>query len=140
MEKFPSAGETRCRSRNKGGAAGVESPDGKFVYYLLKSGEQVDSTELWRVPAEGGEEVRIVESVCPQYFAVTERGIYFFSGWGKPLVQRFNFATRKVETVAKVDRNVVWGLTVSPDSRWLLYSASENTTWQSELMMVEKFR
>ena len=136
--KVPVGGGGAVQITKQGGAGGRESPDGKFVYYLLKSGEQEDSTELRRVPTEGGDEVRIVESVCPQYFAVTERGIYFFSSWERSSLQRFNFATRKVEIVAKIEGDLAWGLSVSPDSRWLIFSKYEGAG--SNLMLVEKFR
>jgi hypothetical protein len=80
------------------------------------------SAELRRVPVEGGVEIQIIESVCSQFFAVNEHGIYFFSGWENPSVKRFNFVTREVETVAKVEGNLAYGLSVSPDNRWLLYA------------------
>ena len=139
--KVPAGGGTAVQITKQGGAYAVESPDGKFVYYSLESAaEGGDNTELRRVPVEGGEETRIIESVCPQYFSVVERGIYFFSGWKNPSVQCFNFATRKVETVAKVEGDMAWGFSVSPDSRWLLYAAYEGEHEQTDLMLVEKFR
>jgi tricorn protease-like protein len=101
---------------------------------------QEDTAELWRVPVEGGQEIRIIESVCAQVFAVVESGIYFFSGWENPSVRCFHFATRKVETIAKVEGNMAYGFSVSPDSRWLLYAAYGSQQRQSNLMMVEKFR
>ena len=141
MWKVPAEGGDPVQITKQGGTYGVESRDGRFVYYLRSYSE--DTAELWRVPVEGGEEIRIVESVCNQFFAVVERGIYFFSGWEDPTVRCFNFATRKVETVAKVEGNVVHGFSVSPDSRWLLYTAYENpsaASAQSSLMLVERFR
>ena len=74
---------------------------------------------------------------------MTERGIYFFSGWIAPALRRFRFATREVETVARVEGNVAYGFSVSPDSRWLLYTKFEDpgaASPQSSLMLVEKFR
>jgi hypothetical protein len=89
---------------------------------------------------EGGEETRIIASVCSQYFAVVERGIYFFSGWSNPSVRFFHFATGKIETVARLEgvERVAFGLSVSPDGRWLLYSKYEGRG--SDLMLVENFR
>ena len=135
--KAPADGGNPVQITKQGGTYGVESPDGKFVYYL-RSWEGDTTTELWRVLAEGGEEIRIIESICPQFFAVVERGIYFFSGWENPSVRWFHFATRKVETVAKVEGSMAYGFSVSPDSRWLLYAAYGGQ--ESELMMVENFR
>jgi hypothetical protein len=71
---------------------------------------------------------------------VVNSGVYFFSGWENPSVQRYDFTTRNIETVGKVEGKLAWGLTVSPDSRHLLYSVYESEQGQSNLMMVEKFR
>jgi Tol biopolymer transport system component/serine/threonine protein kinase len=136
--KVPAGGGELVQVTKQGGAYGVESPDGKFVYYSLETEDEGNNTELWRVPVQGGEEVRIVGSVCPQFFAVAERGIYFLSGWKDPSIQCFKFATRKVERVANIVGSAAWGLSVSPDGRWLLYSAYGAE--QSSLMLVEKFQ
>ena len=135
--KTPADGGEAVQITKQGGTYAIESPDGRFVYYL-RSYTGLDNTELWRVPARGGEEIRIIESVCPQVFAVVERGIYYFSGWQNPSVRCFNFATRKIEQVARVEGEMAYGLSVSADSRWLLYSAYGPR--QSVLMMVENFR
>ena len=137
--KIPVNGGEAVQITKQGGAQGVESPDRKFFYYLF---DRVDgeNTELRRVPVEGGEEVRIVPSVCSNAFAVIDRGIYFLSDWENPSVQRFDFASRMVETVAKLKGRVGWGFSVSPDGRWLLYTTHEGELGQTDLMMVEKFR
>jgi Tol biopolymer transport system component len=137
--KVPAGGGDPVQITKQGGANGVESPDGKFFYYQAETSEG-EGAELRRVPVEGGEEIRITGVVRPQSFSVVERGIYYISGSENPSVQRFNFATRKVETVAKVEGRVGQGFSVSPDSRWLLYTALEGGSEQSDLMMVEKFR
>jgi Tol biopolymer transport system component len=135
--KIPVDGEAAAQITKQGGGSAVESPDGKFVYYTHSS-EELSSSELWRVPAEGGEEIRITGGVAAQYFSVVERGVYFFSGWANPSVRCYNLATRKVETVATVEGEVAWGFSLSPDSRWLLYSVYG--TGGSDLMLVENFR
>ena len=112
----------------------------KCVYYESEPVDEGDNTAVRRVPLEGGEKIRIIESVCSEGFAVAERGIYFFSGCENPSFQRFNFVTRKVETVAKNEGNMAYGFSVSPDGRWLLYAEYDNAREQSDLMMVDKFR
>ena len=92
--KMPVRGGRPKQITKKGGTAGVESPDGKYLYYRKN-----DDPGLWKVPVDGGEEARVIPSICPQYFAVTRRGIYFFSGWYNPTIQFFNFATGRTETV-----------------------------------------
>jgi len=136
--KVPAGGGDAVQITKQGGGYAVESPDGRFVYYLRAVGDQANTAELWRVPVEGGEEIRIVESVCNANFAVAERGIYFFSRWENPPLRCFNFATRKVETVTQVEGTVAYGMSMSPDGRWLLYTVFGKE--ESELMMVEKFR
>ena len=137
--KVPAGGGDAVQITKQGGARGVESSDGKFLYYLFDPADG-ENTELRRVPVEGGEETRIIASVCSNGFAVVERGIYFFSDWEDPSVQRFDFATRKVETVAKLKGRLGWGVSVSPDGRGLLYTSYEGEIGQTDLMMVEKFR
>jgi Tol biopolymer transport system component len=135
--KIPADGGEAVQITRNGGTYAVESPDGKFVYYL-HSFFEVNNTELWSVPAGGGEEVRIIDSVCSQIFAVAERGIYFFSGWHNPSVRCFNFATGKIETAGSIEGDVAFGLSVSPDRGNLLYSAYGPR--QGVLMMAENLR
>ena len=131
--KFPPSGGQGIQITRKGGDQGVESPDGKFFYYL-KNG---DLTSIWRVPPEGGEETQVLPSAAAQYFAVTELGIYFFSGWDHPSIKLFRFDTGKTETVAQVPGSIAWGLSVSPDRRFLLYSMSEDVG--ADLWLVDNF-
>jgi hypothetical protein len=42
-------------------------------------------------------------------------------------------------TLLKVEQEVGWGLSLSPDSRWLLYPQLTSVEW-SDLMLVENFR
>jgi Tol biopolymer transport system component/DNA-binding winged helix-turn-helix (wHTH) protein len=148
--KIPLDGGAAMQLTRRGCAGhAVESPDGRFVYYL-RSAEYQGSTELWRVPSGGGGEVPIAQNAAAQHFSVNERGVYLLSGWGgvyffsggsSTAVQCYNFATRKVETVGRIkDQSLAWGISVSPDSRWLLYSAWDPNSGGSSLMMVEKFR
>ena len=120
-----------------GGVIAVESPDGRFVYFT-RSWVDFGTTEIWRVPAEGGEETQIVKDVAAQFFSVTARGVYFFSGWSDPEIRRYNFASRKVETVGKVGGVAAYGLSLSPNDRWLLHSTYVSP--ESNLMMVEGYR
>jgi hypothetical protein len=95
-------------------------------------------TELWRAPAKGGDEARVTGSVISQFSAVSRGGIYFLSGWANPSVQCFQFDTGRVTTVARLDGRMAYGLSVSPDDHWLLYSKSERRG--SNLSLVEDLR
>jgi Tol biopolymer transport system component/DNA-binding winged helix-turn-helix (wHTH) protein len=136
--KIPAGGGAAVQVTKQGGDYAIESPDGKFVYYTRSETLPSGKAELWRVPAEGGGEIRIASGIAAQYLTMDERGVYFLSGWDNPWVRRYNFATGRVETVAKAEGDVGWGLSVSPDSQSLLYSSYANQG--SDLMLVENFR
>ncbi len=119
----------------KGGIDGHESPDAQFVYYLK---DRKESTSLWRVPARGGEESQVLDSICCKNFAVVDRGIYFIPGWhgeATSSVLFLAFATGKVTVVASMTGLPAYGMSLSPDHRSLLYSQYE--THDSDLFLVE---
>jgi hypothetical protein len=117
----------------------MESPDGKWVYYLSRG------PGIWRVPTSGGEGVLVPElaHVYPRrYWAVTDHGIYFVAQETAPrTVQFFSFATRRIERVRTIERNLVAGtpsLTASPDERWIVYAQKDQRS--SDMMMLENFQ
>lgn len=130
------AGGGAVQITKKGGRTPLESYDGRELYYV-KGEDQVG--ELWRVPVNGGEERLMMESVINANFALAARGIYFIpkrdpDGFS---IKFYNFATGQTRRVAKV-ANAEWGLTVSPDERWILHIQVDNM--HSNLMLVENFR
>jgi Tol biopolymer transport system component len=88
-----------------GGFGGVESVDGRFLFYA-KDGL---SGPIWRVLVHGGDEVSLGEEVrslrLPQNFAVGERGIVFASS-DNPAhgfeIRLYRFTTGRSEPVARV--------------------------------------
>jgi Tol biopolymer transport system component len=129
-------GEALQVTRN--GFGPIESPDGIFVFYHQK--ELDGNISLWKVPVEGGEERQVLEVPIVWFsFAITDEGIYFApkaeSAAGAS-IQFFSFATRSVKQIATID-NVGYGLSVSPDRRWIIYSQLDQAG--SDLMLVENF-
>jgi hypothetical protein len=126
-----------------GGAEASESPDGRILYYT-KVPEI--GPGLWSVPVDGGDEVRVLESVRFGYWAVARSGIYFIDfdvpGDAPRQVRFFNFESRQVRQVGTVENTVAWsntpGFAISPDGRWLLYSSLERS--DADLMLVDNFR
>jgi len=92
------------------------------------------------MPVEGGEETRVLESVIAlRCFAVTEPGIYFLTQSNVEFyIQFLSFATSKIETIAKVERPTLGGLTASQDGKSILYGQLDQVG--SDLMLVENFR
>ena len=128
-----------------GGIVAFESTDGKFVYYT--KGDDLTRASLWKVPVGGGEETQVLESVLAFLnFSVTPQGIYFIQppATDEPgrsfLIRFFDFATGRATTIHSLPPGIraYFGLTVSPDSRSILYTQVDQS--QSDLMLVENFR
>lgn len=131
--KMPAEGGESVQITKKGGAEAAESFDGKTLYYA--KGRYY--TSLWKVPVGGGEETQVLESlVYDGNFAVVDSGIYFSPTLHS--IEFFSFATRKISSVATSDKRMAYGLTISPDRRWILYAQIDQSA--TELMLVENFR
>jgi hypothetical protein len=90
------------------------------------------------VPVDGGDETQVLESLLNNNFTVVRKGVYFVPASGPLSIEFMNFANGKVVGIARPLHEPAWGLSVSPDGRWLLYSEFEGR--QSDLMLVENFR
>jgi hypothetical protein len=136
---MPAGGGEAVQVTRKGGTTGLESSDGKTVYYA----KGWDATSLWKVPANGGEETQVLESLHHgTNFAVVDSGIYFTptppAGATSSSIQFFSFATGKITPVAATEKRALGGLTISPDGRWILYTQIDQSA--TELMLVENFQ
>ncbi len=135
-------GRAAVRVTTKGGFEGFESPDGKYFYYA--KGRDVPG--IWRTPVDGGVETLVVDHHGAGFWrswAVTEEGVYFVTAEmpARPIIEFFSFATGDVRQVAILDRPVhprIWGFSVSPDRRWILYTQTDQSS--SDIMLMEKFR
>ena len=116
----------------------VESPDGKYVYYNKGAGNR----GLWRMPVEGGEEVRVLDSFKSELGVVVNDGIYFINPNAKDevVMEFFDFATHKERRVARLGKIEVlpFFIAVSPDRRQILYT--QNDQAGTDIMLVENFR
>ncbi len=116
-----------------------EAPDGKSFYISTGTAP----CRLWRAPADGGEEIEVLHAFDhPSNVYVTDQGIYFVPAPNPARIassiQFLRLATGKIEVVAPLDKDLYYGITVSPDGRWLLYSQVDQVT--CDLMLVENFR
>ena len=55
-------------------------------------------------------------------WTVVSGGIYFEPADAQRSVHYFDFATKEVHQIFKVEENFYYGLSVSPDGRWILYT------------------
>jgi Tol biopolymer transport system component len=148
--KIPASGGEAIQVTRDGGYAPVESPDGKFLYYVKRQ----TATSLWKIPLQGGQPIEVLESLNDYLnLAIVPSGVYFvplrqaahtrvFSYPGSS-IQFLDFGTGQIRTIANFDKAISLyggtdGLAVSPDGRWILYTQIEQAG--SELMLVENFR
>jgi Tol biopolymer transport system component len=134
--KVLSSGGRPIQVTRKGGYTAAESEDGAFLFYTKT--DQVSG--LWRMPAAGGEETRILDAVRMRAFTVAKDGIYFLApeSSGKTQLAFHSFATNRTATLGVIERPVYLYSDVSPDGRWLLYTQLDHRV--EDLMLVEKFR
>ncbi len=140
--KIPAEGGAAVQVTHKGGFHGIESTDGKYLYYAKSS----SLPGLWRVPVGGGEEVPVIESFRAGfwgYWAVAGNGIYYVDrqeeGTGIRYYLRFrDFGGRDRQLLAFERRPFNSGLSVSPDGRYCLYTQVDHS--DTDIMLVENFR
>jgi eukaryotic-like serine/threonine-protein kinase len=136
--KMPANGGEAVQVTKDGGYGPLESPDGKFLYYT----KALFSGSLWRIPIEGGEASKVLEGLSYyQNLAIVGNGLYFVTRTtttGDSSIQFLSFATNNISSIAAFEKSPVWGLTVSPDGKWILYGLEQQSG--SELMLVENFR
>jgi hypothetical protein len=110
----------------------MESPDGRYIYYLNKS-----NSALWRVPVGGGEEAQLAELGPDAEFTLGKRGAYFVESIYANTLKLMDYGTRSIKVIGTLPGPMIHGLSVSPDEHWLLYAKSDSAG--SQLRLVEKF-
>jgi dipeptidyl aminopeptidase/acylaminoacyl peptidase len=135
--KVPVGGGEAVRVTRNGGALAFESPEGKFVYYA----RQKQLSALWKMPVTGGDETLVLPSVFGENFFLIDEGIYFIpepDTDGKFSIEFLSFATGNAKTITPIPGRPYYGLAVSPDRRYFLYTQLDEAG--SDLMLVENFR
>jgi hypothetical protein len=137
--KMPAEGGAPVQITTSGiGHIPIESPDGNTVFYHAPQ----DPGEIRSVPVQGGESVRITGPThpFPAGFTVTSEGIYYgappHSGEQR-YIRFFSFRTGQSRPVILANRQFHIGLSVSPDSKYILFDQYDESG--SDLMLVENF-
>jgi len=136
--RCPSAGGDAEPLSTQTAYSPLESDDGSKVYFTtLTSRPILKAVSLDRLGAEFP-----VEGLPPLLtagnWAIAPGGIYFVSAEAPRLLQYFDVKTTKTHRVFELEKDFDWGLSVSADGRWVLYSQldEENT----DIMIVDHFR
>jgi len=146
--KMAAGGGEAIQITKNGGQCAVESPDGKWLYYS-KGGPYIFDARwgtaaqgsIWRVPIYGGSESQVIERFLsyPYNFVVVDDGVYFINAIEKGTSLEFiHLQSGKTRTVCSAGKGWSYGLSISPDYRWMLCTLSERGP--NDLMLVESFR
>jgi Tol biopolymer transport system component len=138
--RVPAAGGEAVQLTRNGGFTTQESPDGRTLFFDRERVSLTSPTSLWKMPVEGGEEAKVLDSVGAHTWALVDQGLWFIN-WTNPgdaALQFLEFATGKVTRVAPISKPPAPGLAVSPDGRTILYVQYDQRG--SELMLMENFR
>jgi Tol biopolymer transport system component len=133
--KAPAHGGHAVQVTKKGGAGGLESPDGKTLYYA----KGLNVRGLWKVPVQGGKETQVLSRPWADLFegwGLAREGIYFYDD-STNAIEFFSFATHKITQMVKPEKRG-GDIALSPDGRWILFAQVDQDT--SHIMLVEDFR
>jgi hypothetical protein len=131
---MPAGGGGAVRLHVPGGAGPVESPDGKWLYFIRQSATR----QLWRVPRSGGTEEKLVEGVMARAFDPVEDGVYYIGSRDGVLALRYlRLSEGTVSTVQRMEKSGYDTLTVSPDRRTIVYPQRDSR--HADLMLIESF-
>jgi serine/threonine protein kinase len=143
--KQPLSSGAPVQVTHNGGFLSRESSDGKWLYFVRHGGDSI-----WRMPgshsAGGGSGEEMV--VGPPYrvqaegWALSSRELVFIDRPTKTrsaAIRGYNLATRQVRSILELkevfpDRGDI-GVSISPDSRWILYSQLDRSG--SNVMVAE---
>ena len=134
--RIPAGGGPATRLTKTNGALGLESADGKLLFY-----SKFSEPGLWVVPVEGGTEAQVLPSLYGfSNFAVSKRGIYFLHRGpdSEAVISFMSFSNRVVTNLAVVKLPIGLGLAVSPDESSILYTQFDRI--DSDLFLVDNFR
>jgi Tol biopolymer transport system component/DNA-binding winged helix-turn-helix (wHTH) protein len=136
--KIPMGGGSPVRVTTKGGVYGIESKDGRFLYYAKFS-----ECGIWKKSLDSGEETRLPINVCDWYdWDLTRDGIYFENPNFPPngRIEYFDFAHGQTTPILALDKpaSLFGGLAVSPDGKSLIFGLNELS--ESYIMVMKNFR
>jgi hypothetical protein len=145
--KVSSEGGTPLQVTNRGGVQALASSDGRSVYHL-----RYDALEgvpgVWRTRLEDGEEAKVLDKGQALRWDLLDEGILFLDAGGTgtlgldddalPVFSFFEFSTGQVSRIAVAPNAAPWGVSVSPDRRWVIYTGWEPP--EADIMLVEGFR
>jgi Tol biopolymer transport system component len=132
--KIPSAGGKAVQVTRNGGYIAFEAPDRRTLFYMKTDRD----AKLWRSAVDGSGETETLDGVDSRGFLVTTDRVYYLRQEpnGSSAIRRYVIATHEDSQIAALAKPVFWGLSISPDGKYLIYSQRLEA---SNLMLVEDF-
>jgi Tol biopolymer transport system component len=133
-----SGGDAIALSKDIEGRDPQESFDGKTVYFL--SHWEESTLKQVALPGQPGTESEVDGFPRLSHFDVwslTPHGIYFVPAEAPSSLRYFDFATRQIHPIFETDEDFGFGLSASPDGRWIMYSLFGDVN--SDIMLVDHF-
>jgi Tol biopolymer transport system component len=120
---------------------GEESEDGRFFYlndrYPGKPREL--SKGFWKVPVDGGEETLVLEEqLSLNSWDLWRNNLVYMKFNNGPAIEMLDLETSEVTELPSPEDLGGFGLSVSPDGRWILYTRREGEG-KSDIILVENF-
>jgi Tol biopolymer transport system component/DNA-binding winged helix-turn-helix (wHTH) protein len=116
----------------------IESPDGRTLYYPSRYSDASMMMLALDHPGATAEEVPGMPKLADQsQWVVTKEGIYFTSQDRPRAVYFYDFATRQTREVFTAENDLNYGMSISPDGRYLLYSQINESS--ASIMLVNDF-
>jgi dipeptidyl aminopeptidase/acylaminoacyl peptidase len=129
--KAPVEGGEASQITQGGGLEGIESPDGKLLYFLRGP----EAPGLWSIPADGGVESRMptLSMVSAGLWDVAERGVVFVDVdprqeiTTQPSFRMYEFATGNIVTIGAAPRarELFSGFSVTRDVSTIYWNQTE---------------
>jgi len=133
-----SGGDAVPLSNDIDGIRPQESFDGKTVYFASHDDNStLKKTALSGQPGTESEVDGLPRLRASGLWTLSPGGIYFVPAEAPRSVRYFDLASKQTRQIFEADKNFDYGLSVSPDGRWILYTQEDVN---SDIMLVDHFR
>ena len=133
-----SGGNAVLLSKDVDGVSPQESFDGKTVYFAShEDNSTLKKTVLSGQPGTESEVDGLPRLRASSLWTLSPGGIYFVPAEAPRSVRYFDLASKQTRQIFEADKNLDFGLSVSPDGRWILYSLVGDAN--GDIMLVDHF-
>ena len=131
----PDGSAPEVQITKEGGWVSRETRDGQLLYFV-----KLGVPGIWRMPAAGGAETRVLDARPQGGWDIVGDRLYFRDGpRDAPRIRSLDLSTGKAVDIIAADPRVGGlGFSVTPDGKWLLYSRQDQAA--SDILLLDNFR